>query len=588
MYLLRMRPAPEFRKSSVAALLFLAASWLASCVNEPEGTIHIPTAPGVTRTVPAHLGTVVALDQVITATFNVPMDPGSINTRTFVLLRGDETSVDTIPGAVAYAAGDTTATFTPVVDLLKCQLYTVILSGEALDSLCNVPVDTTWTFTTLSPVPVPPVLTAASPEKLEGNVALNAVVTATFNQPMDASSLSALTFTLTRAAGLGPVPVPATVSYDPGTRTATLTPNANLLQCQLYTVSIGASTPDSLCSVLAMDSTWSFNTNKLPVQPVITNTTPADLDGNVALDGVITATFNVPMDPGSLNASTFTVMRGFGNSAVPVPGTVSYDAVTRTATFTPDDSLVKCQPYTISLNAGSLDSICSRLEVDSTWSFTIPNKPVLMPAVQTTPVDLATDVAPNTAINAAFNVAMSPFSINAQTFVVVRETESGPDTVSGTVSYAPLNKTATFVPDDELLQNQLYKVHLSATMDSLCVQVDFDTSWSFTTADLPPPPVLEAVTNGVSISIAAHANPVLELYWFPSTGALTYHLQVSASPLFTTTVYDAPAVPHTNGIVMNAVPMTNLPVGTYYWRVNATHPGGTGDWSSAWTFTMTP
>jgi hypothetical protein len=122
----------------------------------------------------------------------------------------------------------------------------------------------------------------------------------------------------------------------------------------------------------------------------------------------------------------------------------------------------------------------------------------------------------------------------------------------------------------------------------VCVTLAMDTTWIFSTANPPPPPVLEAVNNGVVISITAHANPVLELYWFPSTGAITYHLQVSTSPLFTTTAYDAPAVPHTNFIVMNAVPMTSLPVGTYYWRVNATHTGGTSNWSNVWTFTFTP
>lgn len=575
MYLLAMSRPPVFRLFLGAAAL-LAGFLLNSCVNEPQGAIYYPTPPTVVHTAPVHLETGVALDRAIAASFNVPMDPNTITPQTFVVLRGSGPGADTVRGTVAYTSGDTTATFTPNDSLLKCETYTVFLTAGALDSLCNVPLDTSWSFTTPSPAPTQPVITDASPENLEGNVALNTVVTAIFDVPMDPNSINTSTFKVTRATGIGPVPIPGTVSYAPGTHTATFTPNADLPKCQYYTASISAATPDSLCSILAVDSVWTFNTMTLPVAPVITQTSPVDLDGNVALDGNITATFNVPMDPNSINGLTFTVKRGFGNSAVPVTGAVSYDAGTNTATFNPDDSLVKCQPYTVTINASTLDSICSRLAVDSTWSFTIPNKIILMPAVQTSPVDLEGNVSLNSSITAIFNVAMSPFSINNQTFLVVRDGQSGPDTISGSVSYTPLTKTATFIPNADLLPNEHYSVYLNATMDSLCIQLVFDTSWTFTTNGVPPPlpPPLDLPLQDVHLF-------AVTLFWEAVLpGPATYQLQVSTSPTFATTVYDVSGLTGTSQAVNGILPFT-----VCYWRVRVTNGDGTSAWSVTRTFT---
>jgi hypothetical protein len=104
----------------------------------------------------------------------------------------------------------------------------------------------------------------------------------------------------------------------------------------------------------------------------------------------------------------------------------------------------------------------------------------------------------------------------------------------------------------------------------------FSTAWSFTTESAAPnTPALVSPANG-STGVAI---PVT-LVWNKIPAATTYRVQVSTDPTFAGgIVVDAPAVTDTtrsvSGLAQGVV---------YYWRVNATSPGGTSPYSSPWSF----
>ena len=85
----------------------------------------------------------------------------------------------------------------------------------------------------------------------------------------------------------------------------------------------------------------------------------------------VTVTFAEPMDPATINGSTF-VLRDA--SAAPVSAVVSYDAATQTATLDPDANLAQGATYTATVQGGPggvLDLNGIGLEADRTWSFGI-------------------------------------------------------------------------------------------------------------------------------------------------------------------------------------------------------------------------
>jgi len=84
-----------------------------------------------------------------------------------------------------------------------------------------------------------------------------------------------------------------------------------------------------------------------------------------------------------------------------------------------------------------------------------------------------------------------------------------------------------------------------------------------------------------SPSAEANNQPTtLTLKWHPATGADKYHLQVSKSSQFETTVFDDSAITTT---FQQVGPLESST--TYYWRVKANNTGGSSDWSEVWSFT---
>jgi hypothetical protein len=135
------------------------------------------------------------------------------------------------------------------VDIVKGITY-ARFSSPAGDYVATYEVDT-----------VAPTITAKNPADSATDVDTTADITASFSEAMDPASINSATFTLRDASN---ALVPATISYDPVTQTATLNPLALLAASTSYTATIeGADAPraeDLSGNPLASDVTWSFTT----------------------------------------------------------------------------------------------------------------------------------------------------------------------------------------------------------------------------------------------------------------------------------------------------------------------------------------
>ncbi|MDH6576154.1 DUF4082 domain-containing protein [Kitasatospora sp. MAP5-34] len=122
-----------------------------------------------------------------------------------------------------------------------------------------------------------PTVTGFTPATGSTGVAITAAPTATFSHTIDTTALQ---FTLTPAGG--GKSVPATVSYDSGTATATLRPTGQLALNTSYTATVKASDPWG--NPMAAPVTWTFTTSATP--PAVTcpcslwnsATAPASID----------------------------------------------------------------------------------------------------------------------------------------------------------------------------------------------------------------------------------------------------------------------------------------------------------------------
>jgi len=96
-------------------------------------------------------------------------------------------------------------------------------------------------------------------------------------------------------------------------------------------------------------------------------------------------------------------------------------------------------------------------------------------------------------------------------------------------------------------------------------------------ASTEPPtiPTLASPPNGASgVSIPAN------LAWNPAAEAGSYRVQVARDDAFSQIVLDQADITAISISVSGLEPNIQ-----YFWRVNASNPTGTSDWSAAWSFT---
>lgn len=265
------------------------------------------TRPTVTLTVPAGGASGVATNTQVTATFSEDMDPATITATTFTLTGPGATAV---AGAVTYAAGARTATFTPTATLVAGTLFTATITTGATDLAGNalagnqapLPAASAfvWTFTTGAGADTtPPTVTLLNPPDLATGVCLQKRVNATFSEAMDPLTVTTATFTLQLTGPpAGPV-LGGTVAYDVPSRVATLTPTSALSANTNYTATITTGAEDLAGNALASNRVWTFTTGNQACSPVA----PIAL-GTAAPFG------NLGGTAGTTNSGTLTVIGG--------------------------------------------------------------------------------------------------------------------------------------------------------------------------------------------------------------------------------------------------------------------------------------
>ncbi|ODV09624.1 MAG: hypothetical protein ABT20_10305 [Rubrivivax sp. SCN 70-15] len=228
-------------------------------------------------------------------------------------------------------------------------------------------------------------------------------------------------------------------------------------------------------------------------RPTVVLTVPDAAALGVATNTKITATFSEAMDPATIGAASFTVMDTTLDATV--PGTVSYSAAARTATFTPSaGTLAAGDQYSATITAAATDLAGNALAGNTAvapgagshvWTFGTGAVADLVPPTVTavSPLDASTGVCLAKTVAATFSEPMDAGTITAATFVV---TDNGV-AVAGSVSYDAPSRVASFVPADAAgfaagkTLVATVKSGSTGVMDLAGNPLATDRSWSFTT-----------------------------------------------------------------------------------------------------------
>ncbi|MBZ0244641.1 MAG: ice-binding family protein [Cyclobacteriaceae bacterium] len=312
--------------------------------------------PWVIDTSPVNEATGIATNAFITASFSEEMDPASITTTQFTLQKD---GVDVV-GETSYDSN--TATFTPSADMAPNSLFTATLTNEVKNKAgTGLIKNYVWSFTTGETADVvTPTVSLTDPVNNATNVSLNHKITATFSEPMEASTITSLTYTLKQGTTL----VSGNIKYEGNA--ATFTPVSDLLPNKVYTSTITTGAKDKSGNALAANYVITFTTGgaKDMILPMVQSLDPLNNAMGNARNKVVSAGFSEAMDPSTINASTFSLKQG-GTS---VDGTIAYSGTT--ATFTPTTLLAASTMYTAAITTGAKDVAGNAVAASTVWSFT--------------------------------------------------------------------------------------------------------------------------------------------------------------------------------------------------------------------------
>lgn len=306
-----------------------------------------------------------------------------------------------------------------------------------------------------------PVVESTSPVNGAINVPLDKVITATFNEEMNAATFDQSSFTVQGANA-----ITGTVSFS-GTM-ASFTPTSPLLQNTTYVARITTSVKDNTGNALQEDYIWTFSTGST-VTPLVVSTNPANNAVDVYLNKIVSANFNMLMNHSTINTSTFTLMQG----TTSIAGKVTYNG--QTAYFAPSSPLLAGTEYTATITTGVKNLQGTRLANDFSWKFTTGT--IVAPEVTATdPSNNATGVALNKIVTANFSTPMDIATINNTSFTL----KNGTILIIGVVSYA--NSTLTFTPDSPLLEGVNYTATITTDAKNLAgTPLANNYVWEFST-----------------------------------------------------------------------------------------------------------
>lgn len=213
-------------------------------------------------------------------------------------------------------------------------------------------------------VGVCPLVVSTIPASGAVGVPLNQVVSATFNEKMNPTTITSTSFILLAQSIIAGVNTTTAIAGDVtySGLTAFFKPTNPLTPNTTYTGRVTTAARDLTGNALQTDYVWSFATD---MPPTVTSD-PANNATGVLLNKIIVATFSVPMDSLTLKTpvTNFTIKQG----TTTVPGKFSY--ASKTASFTPTSNLAPFTVYTGTITAGVKNTLGTPMAADYVWNFT--------------------------------------------------------------------------------------------------------------------------------------------------------------------------------------------------------------------------
>ena len=421
-----------------------------------------PTAtPSVTTTFTQRVSDAISQTASASAVVTVYPNPGSAGANQLID-PGASTLIGPTPvSGATYAwscnradcALSATNTAQPVAGPTRSTIYTLdATNGPGCSTRSTLVVQVTLTANTV-------------PQDGELAFPLKSALLVQFDQPIAPATLTTANIQLEDT--LTGAPVAFTHSYDATTRQLRVVPTgSNYISAADYTLTLVGG-PSGIASDDAVQPSYFPADMQVDFTTAPADTTPPGIyfrgpgvgATNVANNTTVAVTFTEAVDPTTVTGGNFRLTSPAG----PVTGSVRYDSLTWTATFTPSAVLAASTTFTVSL-AGIKDLSGNAMTTATNWSFTTGLAPDTTPPTlaSVVPVNGSTAVASSDPIVVTFSEPTDTMTL----FTGIRLFQVSTGTyVAGTITYDPTQRIATFTPTVLLGSQTTYEVQVNGVKD---------------------------------------------------------------------------------------------------------------------------
>ena len=449
--------------------------------------------PAVLAVSPAHTQSVVGTNATVDALFSQSLDPTTVTSSTFSVNSGSA-----IPGTYSFLATDrgpnTLVRFTPTVPFAPSGTFTVAIT-VGIKNTAGIPllsaISATFSTGTAADT-VPPTVTQVLPPSGSLDVATNRGITVQFSEPLNATTLSVASFTV--STGGSPIGGRVTLGAGPnGPNTvATFMPAQFLSVTTGYDVALSASILDTAGNPLStFGSGFTSGTGIDNFRPSVVSTSPPfnfrfAIPQNIPLNANVVLTFSEPMNPLTITSNSvqvaFATNAGGFQQNVPVSGILAMSSDLRTVTFTPAQPLAPNSTHTVTLGTSITD-----LAGNTVFPLVGTSFVTGVQAAETTPLTVTvspaasdTGIAINAPVVLQFSRPVAPTTFSDVTMTVTGS--AGP--IPGTFAFEQENRVVRWKPANliQMAPNTVHTVSvLTGVTDLAGVPLAALVSSSFTT-----------------------------------------------------------------------------------------------------------
>jgi RHS repeat-associated protein len=495
-----------------------ASNYQASFTTIPNPST---TAPVLVATNPVSLASAVPTNVVVDFAFNEAIDPTALTSETVTCYQNGnwfQTGLSLLDGGTLLQIAPRVA-LTPNTST-NCQLANGIqgVNGLPLSNLSG----NALTFTTgAGPDTVGPTIVTASPPNGSSNVGDNALVRLVFSKPINPLTVNASTIQL---SGGGLTAVPDSISFGNSNQTALLVPHAPLPNGTQMSLVISGVTDVAGNAVTAQTTQFTTGTGPDVMPPAIVMASPFQSAQNVPINAVVTLQMSQPVDPGTVNSSTLTLVNGSNGQIVAGTYSVSTDGLT--ITFVPGAPLSANCAYSVNFpgagfEVGIADSAGNSLQQASPISFTTGTtaSTTAPQVVGVSPANGTTALPINAQVVIQFNEPVNAAKLSGVTL------SSGSGTVNVSRSLTNGNQRLTLVPVVPLSASTAYTLTIAGVQDL--------------SGNVLPSPVTVSFTTGAGADLisatVASVNPASNATGVSANTAVTVNFSKTIDPLTVTT-----------------------------------------------------